>query len=104
MRLGKHKIIFDENTRFHKMYKQNSIEERHRHRYEVNPSYIKQISEKGLIFSGRSEDGIRMETLELPQHVCFIATQFHPEFQSRPEKPSPPYYEFILAAKNRSKK
>ncbi len=104
MRLGKHRIILDENTRFHNMYKQNSIEERHRHRYEVNPSYIKQISEKGLIFSGRSEDGIRMETLELPQHECFIAAQFHPEFQSHPEKPSPPYYEFILAAKTRSKK
>jgi CTP synthase len=104
MRLGKHKIILDENTRFYNMYKQNTIEERHRHRYEVNPSYIKQISEKGLIFSGRSEDGIRMETLELPQHECFIAAQFHPEFQSRPENPSPPYYEFILAAKTRSKK
>ncbi|MFW9852006.1 MAG: glutamine hydrolyzing CTP synthase [Candidatus Thorarchaeota archaeon] len=104
MRLGKHKIILDENTRFYNMYKQDTIEERHRHRYEVNPSYIKQISEKGLIFSGRSEDGIRMETLELPQHECFIATQFHPEFQSHPEKPSPPYYEFILGAKTRSKK
>ena len=104
MRLGKHKIILDENTRFYNMYKKNTIEERHRHRYEVNPDYIQQTSEKGLIFSGRSEDGIRMETLELPQHECFIATQFHPEFQSHPEDPSPPYYEFILSSKTRSKK
>ncbi|MHA1685580.1 MAG: CTP synthase [Candidatus Heimdallarchaeaceae archaeon] len=101
MRLGKHKILLKENTRFAKIYQETVIFERHRHRYEVNPSYIDKLTANGLVFSGKSEDQRRMETLELPNHPCFIATQFHPEFQSRPEKPSPPYYEFIKCALER---
>ena len=102
MRLGKHLIVVSSKTKFEKIYNSNEIYERHRHRYEVNPEYIEKLTQQGLIFSGRSEDKIRMETLELEQNDCFIATQFHPEFQSRPDKPSPPYFEFLRAATSRS--
>jgi len=101
MRLGKHKILLEKGSKFEKMYENTIIYERHRHRYEVNPEYIETLSKSGLIFSGKSEDGIRMETIELPKHTCFIAVEFHPEFQSRPIKPSPPYFEFVKAAKAR---
>jgi len=101
MRLGQHKILLEKDSKFEKIYGSTVIYERHRHRYEVNPEYIETLKSKGLIFSGKSEDGIRMETLELPDHPCFIAVQFHPEFQSRPVKPSPPYFEFIKAASKR---
>jgi len=101
MRLGKHKILLEKGSKFEKMYESTIIYERHRHRYEVNPEYIETLSKNGLIFSGKSEDGIRMETIELPEHPCFIAAQFHPEFQSRPIKPSPPYFEFVKAASAR---
>ncbi len=102
MRLGKHKILIDKDTLFEKLYESNIIAERHRHRYEVNPEYIEQLKDKGLIFSGRSEDGKRMETLELDNHPCFIATQYHPEFQSRPHKPAPPFLQFVKSATKRS--
>ncbi|MHA1198124.1 MAG: glutamine hydrolyzing CTP synthase [Candidatus Heimdallarchaeaceae archaeon] len=102
MRLGRHKILLKKGTIFEEMYESDVIFERHRHRYEVNPEFIEQIVSKGLIFSGESEDGIKMETLELPNHPCFIASQFHPEFQSRPSKPSPPYVRFIKFASQRS--
>ncbi len=101
MRLGKHKILLEKGSKFEKMYENTIIYERHRHRYEVNPEYIDILSKNGLVFSGKSEDSIRMETLELPEHPCFIAAQFHPEFQSRPIKPSPPYFEFVKAASAR---
>ncbi len=101
MRLGQHKIILKKGSIFEKIYGSNIIYERHRHRYEVNPEYIEIIEENGLVFSGKSEDSIRMETFELKGHPCFIGTQFHPEFQSRPSKPSPPYFKFIQSAKER---
>ncbi|MHA1305620.1 MAG: glutamine amidotransferase-related protein [Candidatus Heimdallarchaeaceae archaeon] len=101
MRLGNHKIILKENTIFSEIYQSNFCVERHRHRYEVNPDYIEQLEKHNLIFSGMSEDGRRMETLELKDHSCLIATQFHPEFTSRPQKPSPPYYRFISCALKR---
>ena len=76
------------------------IFERHRHRYEVNPEYVKKIERKGLIFSGTSPDGRLMEILELPKkiHPFFVATQFHPEFKSRPLNPHPLFKEFVKAA------
>ena len=98
MRLGMHKILLEKNSIFEEIYGSNVISERHRHRYEVNPEYIETLVSAGLTFSGKSEDGIRMETLELKDHPCFIACQFHPEFLSRPSKPSPPYYKFIQTA------
>ena len=98
MRLGKHKILVKEGTLFEKIYGSTTIYERHRHRFEVNPEFIDILTANGLIFSAKSEDGIKMETLELPNHPCFIACQFHSEFQSRPAKPSPPYFQFIKSA------
>ncbi|MBY9000221.1 MAG: CTP synthase (glutamine hydrolyzing) [Candidatus Heimdallarchaeota archaeon] len=102
MRLGKHNIIIEKGTIFEKLYESNLISERHRHRYEVNVEYIDQLKEKGLVFSGRSEDGKRMESLEIENHPCFIATQYHPEFQSRPKQPAPPFSEFLRATVIRS--
>ena len=65
------------------------IDERHRHRYEVNPALIDSFEEAGLRFVGKDESGQRMEVIELPSHPFFVASQFHPEFKSRPFKPSP---------------
>lgn len=65
------------------------IDERHRHRYEVNPALVDRIEEAGLQFVGRDETGQRMEVVEIAQHPFFVAAQFHPEFKSRPNKPSP---------------
>ena len=103
MRLGKHKILINPESRFEAIYKSTSIYERHRHRYEVNPEYIELLEKNGLVFSGKSEDGRRMETLEIDENPYFIATQYHPEFQSRPNNPSPPYLEFIKSALSRKK-
>ena len=102
MRLGKHKILLQKGSIFEDIYKTDIIYERHRHRYEVNPQFIDKLSSYGLLFSGKSEDEIRMETLELKDHPCFIACQFHPEFQSRPFKPSPPYLRFIKIASQKT--
>ncbi len=104
MRLGNHSVHLLPDTRFFNIYGKSVVEERHRHRYEVNPVFIEKLTEAGLIFSGRSEDDRRMECLEIPSHPCFIATQYHPEFQSRPQIPSPPYYEFVKQAVKYSKK
>ncbi|MEM4202279.1 MAG: hypothetical protein QW786_03635, partial [Candidatus Hadarchaeum sp.] len=80
------------------IYGKEKISERHRHRYEVNPKYIGRLERKGLRFSGRSMDGERMEIIELPGHKFFLATQFHPEFKSRPGKPAPVFDAFIKAS------
>ena len=81
-----------------------NIDERHRHRYEVNPKYIKQFEKSGLIFSGKSPDGTLMEIAELPKerHPFFLGTQFHPEFMARPLSPHPLFTAFIEAAKKKS--
>ncbi len=79
------------------------ISERHRHRYEVNPEYVAQLEEKGLVFSGKSPDGSLMEIAELPkkQHPFFLGTQFHPELKARPLEPHPLFTEFVKAALKR---
>jgi CTP synthase len=76
------------------------ISERHRHRYEVNPEYVDKIEKAGLIFSGKSPNGVLMEIAELPKnkHPFFLGTQFHPEFKGRPISPHPLFNEFIRAA------
>ena len=89
MRLGAYPAILKNGTIIRKLYGKEKIWERHRHRYEVNPKYMEILEKNGLIFSGKSPDGILMEFMELPNHPCFIATQAHPEFKSRPMKPSP---------------
>jgi len=97
MRLGAHKIIIKSNTLAHRLYKNEEIYERHRHRFEVNLDYLDKLEKNGLVFSGKSTDGKRMEILELPNHFFFFASQFHGEFKSRPVKPEPEYYGFIKA-------
>ncbi|MDH5481301.1 MAG: CTP synthase [Candidatus Bathyarchaeota archaeon] len=101
MRLGAHKIIIEPNTMAHTLYKNAEIYERHRHRFEVNLDYFGTLKENGLVFSGKSTDGRRMETLELPDRYFFFASQFHGEFKSRPGKPDPEYYGFIKACLDR---
>ena len=100
MRLGAYPAILLKGTIAYEAYRASKISERHRHRYEVNPTYITQLEEKGLIFSGRSPDHHLMEIMELPRkiHPYFLGTQFHPELKSRPLSPHPLFREFIRAA------
>ncbi|HUT00448.1 MAG TPA: CTP synthase [Candidatus Thermoplasmatota archaeon] len=102
MRLGAYPAILTEGSVIRKLYNdQNKVYERHRHRYEVNPQYIETLGKKGLVFSGRSPDGILMEFMELPTHPYFTGTQAHPEFKSRPMKPAPLFDGLIKAAKKK---
>jgi len=101
MRLGVHEIVIKPNTLAYKLYRNEKILERHRHRFEVNIDYVEKLEKKGLVFSGRSPDGRRMEILELPNHYFFFASQFHGEFKSRPGKPDPEYYGFVKACLDR---
>jgi CTP synthase len=103
MRLGSYPAILKKGTLIQKLYGKNKVHERHRHRYEVNPEYIETLEKHGLIFSGRSPDGVLMEFMELPDHPYFVATQAHPEFKSRPMKPSPMFDGLIKAAKKKEK-
>jgi CTP synthase len=89
MRLGAHETQIQPGTLAHELYGDTSCTERHRHRYEVNPDYIDDLTENGLTFSG--EAGNRMEILEYDDHPFFFGTQFHPEFRSRPTRASPPF-------------
>ncbi|XP_065345611.1 CTP synthase 1 [Cloeon dipterum] len=100
MRLGRRQTNFcTEKSVLRQLYGNvDSIDERHRHRYEVNPKYIEEIEKAGMKFVGRDIDGERMEILELEGHPYYVATQFHPEYLSRPLKPSPPFLGFILAS------
>jgi CTP synthase len=97
MRLGAHKVILEQGTMAYDLYQRTDIYERHRHRFEVNLDYLEILKKNGLRFSGRSTDGKRMETLELPSSYFFFASQFHGEFKSRPGNASPEYFGFIRA-------
>lgn len=100
MRLGKRTTTFrSTNSILKRLYGNLSqIEERHRHRYEVNPKYVEALESKGLKFVGTDSEQTRMEIMELEGHPYYVATQYHPEYLSRPLKPSPPFMGFILAA------
>jgi len=98
MRLGAHEILIDEHSIAHSLYQRTRVWERHRHRYEVNPKYISQLTAGGLRFSGKSDSNRRMEILELQKNRFHFATQYHAEFKSRPGRPSPPYFGLIRAA------
>jgi len=95
MRLGNWQCKLEQKTLARKIYVKDIIGERHRHRYEVNPKYIKILTEKGLTFSGKSFDNRLMEIAEITEHPFFIGAQFHPEFTSRPLSPNPIFYHFI---------
>ncbi len=103
MRLGAYEALLTKGTLAHSLYQKDIIKERHRHRYEVNPEYIKEFEKAGLIFSAKSPDGQLMEVMELPKkiHPFFIGTQFHPEFTGNPINPHPLFLGFIKAAKNK---
>ncbi|XP_044509737.1 CTP synthase-like isoform X2 [Mangifera indica] len=100
MRLGSRRTYFQVNDcKSAKLYGNKSfIDERHRHRYEVNPDMISTFENAGLSFTGKDETGRRMEIVELPNHPYYIGTQFHPEFISRPGKPSPLFLGLIAAS------
>ncbi|XP_019948970.1 CTP synthase 1-like [Paralichthys olivaceus] len=100
MRLGKRRTIFKSNTSvLKKLYGDfEYVEERHRHRFEVNPELKNHFETKGFNFVGQDVEGERMEVIELEGHCYFVGVQYHPEFTSRPIKPSPPYFGLLLAA------
>jgi CTP synthase len=92
-----------EGTRAHDAYGEPVVHERHRHRYEVNNHYRPAFVEGGLIVSGTFQEGRLVEVVELPDHPWFVASQFHPEFKSRPTRPAPLFRDFVGAALARSR-
>ena len=100
MRLGLYEAKLRKNSAIKKIYKSNNIQERHRHRYEVNINLMEKFEKKGLIFSGISPDNKLPEIIELKNHSWFFGVQFHPEFKSRPLNPHPLFSSFIKAAKS----
>ncbi|MCT4607936.1 MAG: CTP synthase [Pelagimonas sp.] len=103
MRLGAYDAILEEGSKVAEVYGKTSIDERHRHRYEVDTSYRQQLEEAGLKFSGMSPDGRLPEIVEWPDHPWFIGVQFHPELKSKPFDPHPLFRDFIRAAKDVSR-
>ncbi len=95
MRLGSKKVLIKKDTLAYKIYNKDTIYERHRHRFEVNPEYINRFEKSGVIFSGTDDEKIRMEILELRDNDNYIATQYHAEFTSRPLNPSKVHLYFI---------
>ena len=98
LRLGSYPCILDKSSKAYELYNQETIHERHRHRYEVNNDYRNALSEHGMLLSGLSPDGRIVEMIELPSHPWFLATQAHPELKSRPNRPHPLFSGFISAA------
>lgn len=97
MRLGTWPTVIREGTLAHQVYLHSQISERHRHRYEFNMRYYDQMVEKGFVVSGTSPDGTLVELIEIRDHPWFLACQFHPEFQSKPNNPHPMFRGFIAA-------
>jgi CTP synthase len=103
MRLGADPIKLHPDTRTRELYDEAVVYERHRHRYEVSISLRKRLEAAGLVVSGTSPDERLVEVIELRDHPFFIASQFHPEFKSRPERPAPLFREFVAAALERAR-
>jgi len=103
MRLGAQAVELAEGTRTRDVYGDDTIHERHRHRYEVNNQYRQKLVEGGLVVSGTFQEGRLVEIVELPDHPWFVASQFHPEFKSRPTRPAPLFREFVAAAQDRAR-
>ncbi|MCE4049716.1 MULTISPECIES: CTP synthase [Bacillaceae] len=95
LRLGLYPCKLKENTKAYEAYQDEVIYERHRHRYEFNNQYRQEMEEAGFVFSGTSPDGRLVEIIELKDHPWFVASQFHPEFISRPTRPQPLFREFV---------
>ena len=98
MRLGVYPCKITDGTLAAKLYKDKLVYERHRHRYEVNNAYREVLGNAGMVFSGLSPDNRLVEIIELPSHPYFIATQFHPEFKSRPNRVHPLFAGLVKAA------
>ncbi len=99
MRLGNYAALLEKGSKAARLYGKESVVERHRHRYEVNPRYMDMLKENGLRISGISPDGKLVEFIEIDEHPFFLATQAHPEFTSRPERPNPMFMGFLKAIK-----
>jgi CTP synthase len=99
MRLGAQSAKLDKKSKLAEIYGATTINERHRHRYEVNENYVKQLEKAGLKISGRSSTNNLVETVELPDHPWFVAVQFHPEFTSTPRDGHPLFTSFVNAAR-----
>jgi CTP synthase len=102
MRLGAQAVELAEGTRVRESYGEPIVHERHRHRYEVNNHFRERLVEAGLVVSGTFQEGRLVEIIELPEHPWFVASQFHPEFKSRPTRPAPLFREFVGAALGRA--
>ena len=98
MRLGQYPCALDKESKAYELYGEETVYERHRHRYELNNDFREELSEKGLRLAGLSPDGRLVEVVENPANRWFVAAQFHPEFKSRPNKPQPLFYGFVKAA------
>ena len=98
MRLGAQPCYLVEGTLAARAYGEAVVEERHRHRFEVNPNYHRVLTDAGLVISGHSKNGRLAEIIELPNHPFFVAGQFHPELRSRPTRPHPLFRDFVGAA------
>jgi CTP synthase len=103
MRLGAQAVDLADGTRTQSAYGDAVVHERHRHRYEVNNHYRPQLVDAGLVVSGTYQEGRLVEIVELPEHPWFVASQFHPEFKSRPTRPAPLFREFVGAALARAR-
>jgi CTP synthase len=103
MRLGAYKALLKEGSLIAQIYGATEIEERHRHRYEVNLKYCPALEAEGMTFAGMSPDGVLPETVELADHPWFIGVQYHPELKSRPFEPHPLFKSFIAAAMDKSR-
>lgn len=98
MRLGEFSCMMKKGTLSHKIYGQDKISERHRHRFEFNPEFENVLEEHGMVISGKNPERDLVEMIELPDHPWFVGCQFHPEFKSRPLQPHPLFVSFIKAA------
>ena len=104
MRLGAYACYLAKNSLAERIYGDNLISERHRHRYEFNNAYLEEMEAAGLKASGRNPDTGLVEIVEIPEHPFFIGVQFHPELKSTPERPQPIFVAFVKAAMERRSK
>ncbi len=98
LRLGGHQIQIKQESMAQKIYNSELINKRHRHRYEINTKYLEDFEKNGMVFSAESDEGKRMEILEIPNHKFYLGVQFHPEFNSRPGFPEQAFLAFVDAA------
>ncbi len=103
MRLGGHDVYIERPSRAFEIYRSEKIRERHRHRYELNQTYLKKFEEKGMRFTAFSDSRRRAEIMELEGHPFYMGTQYHPEYVSRPERPEPIYVAFVGACAKRAR-